>query len=212
MIYNKTDQSVGFIMQSRSEETRNLIKASAVSMFCQNGYDAASVGDICSQAGVSKGAFYHHFPSKQALFLSIMQDWLDGIDLQLFSKQNSNKSIPELIKEMGNTMGVIFRAASGQLPMFMEFMVQASRDEDVWRAVIAPYRTYQQSFAGLIEMGKQEGSINPDVDANQAALVLMSLAIGILLQGVVDSSAADWEGVTNSGVEMILDSISRRDK
>jgi hypothetical protein len=37
----------------------------------------------------------------------------------------------------------------------------------------------------------------------------MSLAIGILLQGVVDSDAADWKQVTNSGVAMILDGITR---
>jgi len=105
---------------------------------------------------------------------------------------------------------VIFRAASGQLPMFMEFMVQASRDEDVWRTVIAPYRTYQQSFASLIDQGKQEGSINPNVDSDQTALTLISLAVGILLQGVVDPQAADWERVTNDGVAIFLKGITRR--
>ena len=41
-------------------------------------------------------------------------------------------------------------------------------------------------------------------------IILISLAIGVLLQGVVDPQAADWEKVTNNGVEMILDSITRR--
>jgi AcrR family transcriptional regulator len=196
-------------MQTRSEITHNQIKSAAIAAFCQSGYDAASVAEICTAAGVSKGAFYHHFPSKQDLFLSIMQDWLTGIDTQLFPGSSSGKTVPQQIKEMGHTMGVVFRAASGQLPMFMEFMIQASRDQTVWEAVIAPYRIYQQSFTALIEKGKQEGSIRADTDADDAAQVLISLAVGILLQGVVDPPSADWKKVTNAGVEMILDGITR---
>jgi len=196
-------------MQTRSETTQNQIKAAAINAFCQSGYDAASVADICEAARVSKGAFYHHFPSKQALFLTIMEDWLSGINQTLFSATNSGKPVPELIKEMGNTMGVIFRAASGQLPMFMEFMVQASRDAKVWSAVIAPYRTYHQQFSSLFDKGKQEGSILPDIDSTHVAHTLISLAVGILLQGVVDPVAADWKQVTNAGVAFILDGITR---
>ena len=196
-------------MQIRSEETQAHIKAAAISAFSQSGFDAASVADICGRAGVSKGAFYHHFPSKQDLFLVIMEDWLRGIDSLLFSKTESGVSVPRRIAEMGNKMGIIFQAASGQLPMFMEFMVQASRDATVWNAVIAPYRRFQQQFAALLEQGVQEGSIQPDADVEQAAHALISLAVGILLQGVVDPRAADWKGVTNAGVAMIIDGITR---
>ena len=182
----------------------------AIEELCRKGYDAASVSDICGEAGVSKGAFYHHFPSKQALFLAIMQDWLRGIDTQLFAKRMPEKNVPQSIKDMGSTLGVIFQAASGQMPMFMEFMVQASRDKEVWKAVIAPYRQYQRSFSDLINEGKNEGSFSSDVDVEEAAWVLISLAVGILLQGIVDPGAADWERVTNKGVQMILDGLQQR--
>jgi len=51
-------------MQQRSEETRARILDAAIRRFAIAGYDAASVEDICTEAGVSKGAFYHHFPTK----------------------------------------------------------------------------------------------------------------------------------------------------
>ena len=199
-------------MQTRSEETRSHIMDAAIGELCRSGYDATSVSDICREAGVSKGAFYHHFPSKQALFLAIMRDWLRGIDTQLFAKRTQGKNVPQSIQDMGSTLGVIFQAASGRLPMFMEFMVQASRDKEVWNAVIAPYRQYQQGFSNLISEGKKEGSFRADVEAGEAAWVLISLAVGILLQGVVDPGAADWESVTNKGVQMILDGLQRREK
>ena len=196
-------------MQTRSEKTQKQIMKSAVAEFSRSGYDATSVSHICLKAGVSKGAFYHHFPSKQALFLAIMQDWMRGIDTRLFSKRTAEKTVPQTIQDMGSTLGIIFKVASGQLPMFMEFMIQASRDKAVWSAVIAPYRQYQQVFAGLINKGKEEGSFRADAEAEETAWVLMSMAVGILLQGVVDPGAANWDSVTKKGVQTMLDGLQR---
>ena len=70
-------------MQPRSEKTRAAIMIASAALFSQAGYDATSVAQICEQAGVSKGAFYHHFPSKQDLFLSILDEWLHDLDARL---------------------------------------------------------------------------------------------------------------------------------
>jgi AcrR family transcriptional regulator len=196
-------------MQNRSKETHNHIKTAAIEKFCRSGYDAASVAEICKQAGVSKGAFYHHFPSKQTLFLSIMEDWLQELDRRLFNQKAGTKTVPNTIQEMGSTLGIVFKAASGQLPMFMEFLVQASRSPDIWEAVIAPYRKYQQSFSNLIAKGIEEGAFKKDINAEESAWVLMSLAVGILLQGVLDPKAVDWNTITNKGVQMILDALQK---
>ena len=93
--------------------------------------------------------------------------------------------------------------------MFLEFMVQASRDKTVWNATIAPYRRYQQQFHELIAQGQSEGSIKSEINPELASRVLISLAVGILLQGVVDPEAANWDEVTREGVQMILNSIQR---
>ncbi|HPX96273.1 MAG TPA: TetR/AcrR family transcriptional regulator [Brevefilum fermentans] len=46
----------------RGADTRQSILDTALSLFSKNGYDATSVAEICQQAQISKGAFYHHFP------------------------------------------------------------------------------------------------------------------------------------------------------
>ena len=183
----------------------------AVQQFSRTGYEAAAVNDICQSAGVSKGAFYHHFPSKQQLFLAIIEDWLKTIDAQLFTQAGDVGNVPQSLNRMAKMLGFVFEAASGQLPMFLEFMVQASRDQAVWDATIAPYRRYQGLFEEMIEKGQGEGSIRPEVNAQTTSWVLISLAVGILLQGVIDPNMADWNEVTRSGVQMILESIQRRE-
>ena len=150
-----TSRSVLFMTQQRSEETRKQIMIAAVELLCRQGYEAASVAEICKSAGVSKGAFYHHFPSKQKLFLSILDKWMGELDTQLMSFRSPEKNIPQTIQDMADAIGSVFTIASGQLPMFMEFMVQASRDKVIWDAAIEPYSDYQDKFAGLIEEGYQ---------------------------------------------------------
>ncbi len=41
----------------------------------EKGYSATSVDELCAQAGVTKGAFFHHFPSKDALALAALDRW-----------------------------------------------------------------------------------------------------------------------------------------
>jgi AcrR family transcriptional regulator len=61
-------------MQSRSQETHDHILVSAGRLFSEKGYADTSVSEICEFAGVSKGAFYYHFPTKQALFIAFIAD------------------------------------------------------------------------------------------------------------------------------------------
>lgn len=197
-------------MQNRSEETRSKIKRSAIEAFSAGGYEAASVADICKKAAISKGAFYHHFPSKHALFLSIMRDWLDDINTDLISRRQIGKDVPAQIRDMGKAMGYVFEAASGQLPMFLEFMIQANRDERVWEAVLSPYKEYREMFSSILQAGQAEQSIDEALNTDNASLVLMSLAIGTLLQGVITPNAADWKEVTTTGIRLLLQGIERK--
>jgi TetR/AcrR family transcriptional repressor of nem operon len=58
----------------RGEARARLIDA-ARSMVRHRGFAATSVDDLCAAAGVTKGAFFHHFPSKEALGVALVDDW-----------------------------------------------------------------------------------------------------------------------------------------
>ena len=188
-------------MQQRSEETRTHILEAALKRFAVHGYDAASVDQICSDAGVSKGAFYHHFPSKQDIFLELLQGWLGAIDAGFDAVRQP--TVPETLMQMTSTLPAIFASADDRLLMFLEFWLQASRDEKIWEATISPYRHYREYFANLIQQGINEGSFSP-VNPQSAAQMIVSLAVGLLLQGLLDPSGADWERVGRESMQVIL--------
>lgn len=196
-------------MQQRSENTRNRILHSATHLFSQNGYEATSVAEICEAAGVSKGAFYHHFPTKQEVFNTLLQDWLSGIDAQMESFQGTIQTIPETLIQMTALLRDVFQAADERLPMFLEFWTQASRTPSVWRSTIAPYHKYQTFFASLITRGIQEGSIRP-VDPDIASRLIVSLALGLVLQGVLDPKGEDWVKVAEQIMRLLMEGFSSR--
>jgi len=57
----------------QAESTRQLLVSVARELFAEHGYGATSVEEIIQRAGVARGALYHHFPGKDALFLAVYE-------------------------------------------------------------------------------------------------------------------------------------------
>lgn len=189
--------------QQRSQTTRNQLLDAALSSFASHGYAAASVDEICQAAGVSKGAFYHHFASKQALFLALLNRWLDAFEVQVAALQRQRLSTGAMLTVMADLAAPLFKDAAGQLPMFLEFWSQAAREPAVWEATIAPLARYRQFFAGLLAEGVAEGALKP-IDAETVARMLIAVALGLLLQSVLEPTAADWGQITQESVQIML--------
>jgi AcrR family transcriptional regulator len=197
------------MMQPRSKETKAQILASAYQLFSLSGYDATSVAEICQAAGVSKGAFYYHFPTKQAVFLELMESWLAGLDLALKRSIRDTQSVPEAIESMADTAAAILQSEKARLSIILEFWRQANRDPAIWQAASAPYERYHSYFSSLIQQGISDGSLD-SVDPNLAARLLVSLALGLLMQALFDPQVVDWGSETQRSVHLLLDYLSSK--
>ncbi|HAJ92079.1 MAG TPA: TetR/AcrR family transcriptional regulator, partial [Gammaproteobacteria bacterium] len=70
-------------MASKGENTRKRILDTAQAMILDHGYAGVSVDQLISSMGLTKGAFFHHFKSKQALARTLIQRYSDD-GVQLF--------------------------------------------------------------------------------------------------------------------------------
>ena len=197
-------------MQTRSEETRQRILATALERFGKDGYDATGVAEICAGAGVSKGAFYHHFPSKQAVFLALMDGWLADLDNQMQNARLATHNVPKGLIAMAGMTGDLFSTSKDHYAIIFEFWIQASRQSEIWQAAIAPFHRYQELIAGIIQCGIAEGSLDPKINSGDTAHVLMALVMGLLLQAYFDHDNAAWGRVAQDGMQMFIEGIKMR--
>jgi AcrR family transcriptional regulator len=75
-----------------AQETRERILEAAVKVFATKGYHDTKVDDIVSESNTSKGSFYFYFPSKQDIFLALVDTFADLLESRLKERLASSTS------------------------------------------------------------------------------------------------------------------------
>jgi len=189
--------------QQRGEETRDHILEASEECFAQRGYDATGVAEICKRAGVSKGAFYHHFPSKQAVFRELLAHWLDELDTQMEAIRDLADTIPDALLHITEMAPAVFEVADTKLSLFLEFWRKAAREPETWETMSTHYQRYETFFGQMIQTGIDEGAFK-SMDTRRAARVLISFSIGLIIQAALDPYGGDWAEVAREGFQSLL--------
>lgn len=70
-------------IDTRQTDTRQKLLDTARDLIWRNNYDTVGIAEICKHAGVTKGAFYHHFTSKADLFLTVCASQADEMNARM---------------------------------------------------------------------------------------------------------------------------------
>jgi TetR/AcrR family transcriptional regulator, transcriptional repressor for nem operon len=85
---------------ARTAPARDKILNAAFSMIRTKGYSATSVDDLCAEAGVTKGAFFHHFDSKDAMGVAAANHWSKVTD-SFFADAPYHQHSDPLVRVLG---------------------------------------------------------------------------------------------------------------
>ncbi len=195
-------------LKEKGRKSRHKLLKAAEICFAKYGLDASGVDRICKTAGMSKGAFYHHFSSKQDLFLEILNQWLEIIDRYIDSARGDSSNMLEMFMNIAKAKP-IFQDASSKLPIFIELWIRASRDENLRKITIGSYYKYLKLFKDLIEEGIEEKIIKR-INSDTAARMIIAIAVGFVMQGMLDPNGADWDKIAKESPEIILEGVIRR--
>ncbi|RUT95753.1 TetR/AcrR family transcriptional regulator [Mesorhizobium sp. USDA-HM6] len=153
-------------------------------LFFERGYDNTTVNDIIREAGLSKGAFYHHFTSKEALLEALslrlardsmaeLQPMLEDPSLDAIGRLNalfagSRQLNVELAPQLRRTFFVLFRPEN--LALFHRVDLAA-------RELVLP------AIADMLRKGKEEGALDvPDPEAFAEMLLQLRLNFRDVMQ------------------------------
>ena len=96
LIFNLRPRSSG-----RTRAKRRQIIDGARAVFLAHGFDAASMGEIARQAGVSKGTLYVYFDSKEALFEAIVEEECRSQAEQVFALDPDDHDVAAVLTRLG---------------------------------------------------------------------------------------------------------------
>lgn len=95
----------------RSEKSRGQILEAALELFSHRGFGATSVRDIANHAGISIGNVYHHFPEKEAVFQTLLEQFWDAADSPDFplNAVMAEGVFPENLEALGRAAEQVIR-------------------------------------------------------------------------------------------------------
>ncbi|PYI50492.1 TetR/AcrR family transcriptional regulator [Paenibacillus flagellatus] len=192
--------------RGEAEQTKKQIAAKAKELFCQRGYAAASMDDICKAAEASKGSLYYHFKNKESLFLYILetqlQEWMESWSAKAAACRTATEKLYALADHY---------AADFQSPLTKvaeEFSGSQASGPETLEKLLELTRMHYPIFEDVLREGMETGEFR------QSNVRDMSLILAGLLGGLgISYYETDMDGLFalyRQGVRTILEGIANR--
>ena len=170
------------ISPAHEQQRRAQILQAAMACFARQGYRATSMDDVVRESGLSVGAIYSYFPSKEDLFLALSDERSEqsiGYMNDLFRRPGP---MGEKCRE---AVDYFFSMLEDDLLSFarvsVEFLSEAAKSDRLKERQQHRLEGIRQFFRWLLTEGQRHGEIRDDVDVNAAAELMLALNQGILL-------------------------------
>jgi len=190
------------------QERREQILDAAENVFARKGIDKARMDDIVAESGLSKGALYWYYKSKDALIKALLDRMFSG-DLR------AAESLPAAGGPAGERLRLFFQTSVEEIrhfeklmPLAYEFLALAARRKLVRRVIGEYYRRYHGVLTELIQQGIDQGEFR-QVPVEDTALAMVGMLEGITLLWVIDPEWVDWDRLGDLPLEMMLRSLRK---
>lgn len=192
--------------ERRREETYQGILDAAYQVFARRGYDAATVDEIAAECGVSKGALYHHFASKEELFATLIRARYERPARRAVAAWPAEPSF-----DLAQLVGAGLRAVWDDVRrdptwhrLLDEARVQAGRNETVAEIMAATQRWNYDTIAKVLRQGQERGNVRRDLDVESMVVVMTAIFDGAVSAYLVNERAFDVERFLDAAVDAIV--------
>ena len=165
------------MVTKQTDLTRDKLLQAAFNEIHLHGFQAASIANILRDTGLTKGALYHHFPTKQELGLAVIKEVVnDQLDLMIFQRIRASKrpvqTLLQIIDESRNQTKM--EAISLGCPLNNLMQEMSPLDKDFQICLNGILSIWQSAVEDALRSEKKIGGIRSDVDCHAAALFIVS--------------------------------------
>lgn len=167
--------------------TRQRILEAGYNEIHRHGFQAASVANILADTGLTKGALYHHFPSKKDLGLAVVNEAVRAsFEATMFTQLRVSPKPAQALLDLLDCRSIREKDINLGCPLNNLMQEMSSIDEDFRTALTAILRDWQETVKEALLRGQGAGDVRADVDCRAAALFIV----------------AAWEGCTGTAKTM----------
>ena len=164
--------------ERRDQQIQRILEA-AQACFVRSGFQGASMQQICAECGMSPGALYRYFPSKEAIVAAICEADRED-DMTCFGAfRNATSALDGLVE--GAMAHITHTHKKGSAALFAEMRSESNRNATIRDTVDSHKQEVAGMIAPLIEGAMERGEIDPPVDPQTLMAVLMSVGEGIAI-------------------------------
>ncbi|MDQ6991837.1 MAG: TetR/AcrR family transcriptional regulator [Mariprofundus sp.] len=191
-------------------DSRTRIIDAATELFYQKGFEAAGLQLICKQAAVSKSSFYHFFPSKDDLAITVIDSrWLQArqgyqalLDSPLSALEKIEASFEMLFshaESIADRGGEMYGCPFGNIGSELSTSNPAVREHliTIFNELIATYRQ-------LIEQAQAQGSLAAALNSQESAESLVTLMQGLSIIGKIYNDPARMRRSGEYALQLLL--------
>lgn len=193
----------------QSQETANRILNQAMKIFLEKGYHGTSIDDITQAAGLTKGALYWHFKSKEDLLKKLIRKYEKGFLDNLIHAVTEVKGRASDKFEKYVRFNSAFAYYNRELCVSFTTLAAelVGAHHGIEPEIRRVYRKYQNFLSKLILQGKKEKSFRKEINAVLAALIVIAFHDGILLQWSMNREKIDGEAYVNTFKKIMLNGM-----
>lgn len=189
-----------------SVERKNQILDAAAAVFARSGFSGARMDDIAVEAGLSKGALYWYFNSKDEIILAMMDRLFEREFEDLEALQRSDGSATERMSEFTDFLIRDVSQFLELIPIAYEYLSLSFRDSTVQQTLRQYARSYLKLLVPLIQQGMDQGEFRK-VDADEVAIAISAVVEGTILLWVYDSETIKIEKHIHSGINLLFNGL-----
>ena len=179
------------------EQTRREVLDAAARAFAQRGFHGASVEAVAAEAGLSTGAVYSNFKSKEDLFLTLYEERLASRARELWAAVGEAGDADEALASAAANVTQMFRASPEWLLLYFEFALLAARDARFARRFRALRRRGLDELTRGIAEGLRRAGGDPS-GAERIARTVRAAGYGLALEYLLGETKRDDDALEDA--------------
>ena len=199
-----TDRSVCIMaINLPKEERQSQIMEAAMKVITRKGFSNTRMDDIVNEAGISKGAIYHHYEGKKEIFLALIGHWETQTFPDFYSRNGKERSAADTLKDFASEVIRVFKSRSHVFQAEVEFWALANQDDEIRIRSQELYEKIINLFELVIIKGIREKEFIK-VDTRITAIYILSVFQGINWFCIFKDNKINAEDYIQKSIELIL--------